>query len=455
MRNYLFWRIFLIFSVVFISFLFIQWINISDSFLDQSFLDFYETYLILTIPIIAVISYFIAFYYVYPLKNIYNSLIQFQKNKKLGNLISRRKDEIGVLNNTLSEIFNHFQAEFLTLRTKQDLLEAILNNMNDGILIVDEAGKVQIINKTAAKMFNIKNINSIGSSLAETLQNYRVNEIWEACRQSGLQQSSSIETSTPHGYLHCIATPISKKSTASVLLLFQDITRIRQLEIIRRDFVSNVSHELRTPLASLKALTETLSEGALREPEIAKRFLQRMDVEIDNLTQLVQELLELSRIESGQLPLEKKWVDPQSIITKATERMQVQAERAGINYSTAIQKNLPMLKVDVIRLEQVLINLIHNAIKFTPPGGKIIVHAKTNDNNVVFAVEDTGVGIPAKDLERIFERFYKTDPSRSQHGTGLGLSISRHLVEAHGGSIWAESTLGKGSVFFFTIPQAA
>ncbi len=183
-----------------------------------------------------------------------------------------------------------------------------------------------------------------------------------------------------------------------------------------------------------------------------KHFLSQMETEIDNLTQLVQELLELSRIESGLFTLQKNPIQPCVLVRDAAQRMQVQAQRAGLDFSWECSLQLPLITADKSRLEQVLINLIHNAIKFTPPGGSILVKAEQEGKNIVFSVQDTGVGIPEQDIERIFERFYKTDRSRSQKGTGLGLSIARHLVEAHEGNIWVESRSHRGSTFYFSIP---
>jgi two-component system, OmpR family, phosphate regulon sensor histidine kinase PhoR len=235
------------------------------------------------------------------------------------------------------------------------------------------------------------------------------------------------------------------------LLLFQNLTRVRHLETVRQDFISNISHELRTPLASLKALTDTLQESALDDPPAARRFLQRIETEVDALSLMVSELLELSRIESGRVPLKMEAVSASDLIDQAVERLRLQAERAGLNVETTCQQDLPSVLADSSRLEQVLVNLLHNAIKFTPTGGIITVGAQLSEDNVLFSVKDTGIGIPTDDLSRIFERFYKTDRARSGGGTGLGLAIARHLVEAHGGRIWAESVEGQGSIFYFTV----
>jgi two-component system phosphate regulon sensor histidine kinase PhoR len=242
---------------------------------------------------------------------------------------------------------------------------------------------------------------------------------------------------------------------------------------VRRDFISNISHELRTPLASLKALTETLRDGALEDPPAAERFLNNMETEIDALTQMVQELLELSRIESGQVALRLRAAIVEDVVSPPVERITAQAERSDLALDVEIADDLPLVLVDVERIQLVVTNLVHNAIKFTPPGGRITVRACAGRDGeipasarqskplvsggwqvVIVQVIDTGVGIPARDLPRVFERFYKADRARGSGGTGLGLSIARHLVESHGGYIWVESEEGVGSTFSFSLPVA-
>jgi two-component system phosphate regulon sensor histidine kinase PhoR len=270
----------------------------------------------------------------------------------------------------------------------------------------------------------------------------------------GELQSTNLEVLPQQLYLQVTATPLGKSLPGSVLLIFQNLTRLRRLETVRQDFISNISHELRTPLASLKALTETLQEGAMDDPPAARRFLEQIEIEVDNINLVVSELLELSKIESGRVPLEFKANRPRDLIDAAVQRLSLQAERAQLKIIISCPENLPEVLADSHRLEQVLVNLLHNAIKFTESGGEIEISAYENEQNqIVFSVRDTGVGIAAEDLTRIFERFYKADRARSGGGTGLGLAISRHLVGAHGGDIWAESESGKGSTLLFTIPK--
>jgi two-component system phosphate regulon sensor histidine kinase PhoR len=263
-------------------------------------------------------------------------------------------------------------------------------------------------------------------------------------------QSESVELPARRQFLQVIVIPDTHASGS--LLLVQDLTRVRKLETVRRDFISNISHELRTPLASLKALTETLQNGAIADPDAGPRFLGRISTEVDALTQMAQELLDLSRIESGQVELTFMPVSPEQLLLTAMDRMKMQSERAGLKLSVVCDDNLPNIRADKMRLEQVFVNLIHNAVKFTKPGGEIVLGAQSNLGVVQFMVRDTGIGIPAESLSRIFERFYRADRSRTGSGTGLGLSISKHIVEVHGGKIWADSREGQGSVFYFEIP---
>jgi two-component system phosphate regulon sensor histidine kinase PhoR len=302
-------------------------------------------------------------------------------------------------------------------------------------------------------MFGVASGAATGKSLVEVVRHHQPFELWQRCRQAGSIQQGVIEINKNLA-LQVAATLFDQALPGSTLLLFQDITHQRQIEAMRRDFISNVSHELRTPLAALKAIAETLQDGALDDPPAAQRFLERMETEVEALNLMVSELLELSRIESGRVPLERVPTRPGDVITLAYERLCLQAERAQLQLDVECPENLPSVMADSTRLQQVAVNLLHNAIKFTPEGGKVTIGAAAEDQAVRFYVRDTGIGISSDDLPRIFERFYKADQARSGGGTGLGLAIARHLVEAHGGRIWAESELGKGSTFSFTIPLA-
>ena len=365
-----------------------------------------------------------------------------------GQNLSTEIKELENLSSAVTSLVSTFDLRHSTLDSERARLATVLDQMTDGVLIADSQGLVQFANPAAGKLFQTSN--PIQRSLTEVIRNHQLVEAWRRCQQTGELQSESVEVPTRHQFLQLVVIPDSHASGS--LLLVQDLTRVRRLETVRRDFISNLSHELRTPLASLKALTETLQDGALDDPPAARRFIDQIQIEVDALTQMVTELLELSRIESGRLTLDLRPVAPCDLLDSASGRMQLQAERARLSLRVECADNLQKVKIDTQRLEQVLVNLIHNAVKFTRSGGELILEAEAGTGEVRFAVRDTGIGIPEEDVPRIFERFYRVDKSRAGSGTGLGLSIAKHVVEAHGGKIWAESVEGRGSTFYFTIP---
>lgn len=351
------------------------------------------------------------------------------------------------LSNAIASLQTNFNLQISNLNTETTRLSTVLEQLTDGVLIADASGQVQFANPAARKLFDVKDPAS--HSVAEVLRDHQLIEAWQRCQQTRETQTESVELPARRKFLQLFVIPDTLEGGS--LLLVQDLTHVRRLETVRRDFISNVSHELRTPLASLKALTETLQDGALADPEAGPRFLGRISTEVDALTQMAQELLDLSRIESGQVELVFTSLSPRQLLSAAAERMKMQAERAGLKLSVVCDDHLPAVHADGSRLEQVLVNLIHNSVKFTKPGGEITLEAEAVPGAVRFAVRDSGAGIPAESLSRIFERFYRVDSSRSGSGTGLGLSISKHIVEAHNGRIWAESEEGRGSTFYFSI----
>lgn len=352
------------------------------------------------------------------------------------------------LSNAVARLAQELLARQNLLEAERVKLASVLDQMTDGVLIADASGMVTFANPAATRILGAHPL--VGRSVAEAVRHYQLIETWQRSRETGVGQNETLELPARRQFLQFFALP--DRQSGGSLLLIQDLTRLRRLETVRRDFISNLSHELRTPLASLKALTETLRSGALADPQAAPRFLGRIETEVDALAQMAQELLDLSRIEAGQSELKLAAITPAVLLGSAAERMRAQAERAGLALTVQATGDLPEVRVDRARLEQVLVNLIHNAVKFTPPGGEVTLFAEREGESIRFAVQDTGIGIPEDDLPRIFERFYQVDRSRTGSGTGLGLSIARHIVEAHGGRIWAESVEGEGSTFFFTIP---
>lgn len=365
---------------------------------------------------------------------------------------SNYRNEIGVLTRSFTQMAEQVQNQLTEIENEKKKFSAIVEQMADGIVIVDHEGKILLVNSAAGKMLLVSGDTAIGYSIAQSLRHYQVVDLWKKTIESGNPQSTYFELQPTQKYIHGISSILKGMEYTVVLLLFQDLTHQRNLERLRQDFVSNVSHELRTPLASMRAISETVERSIDSDPSSAKYFISRMDNEIDRLDQMVMEMLDLARIESGRVQLKKSSTNVCQMINQSINRMKMQAERANIELCSECPESLPEVDVDVERIEQVLVNLIHNAIKFTPSSGKVTITAEVEGENFVIHVNDTGVGINEEDLPRIFERFYKTDRARSTGGTGLGLSIAKHVVEIHGGKIWVESKVGTGSTFSFTLP---
>lgn len=251
--------------------------------------------------------------------------------------------------------------------------------------------------------------------------------------------------------------PILAPTTAAALVMcsIEDITNVRYLETVRRDFVANVSHELRTPLASIALMVETLQRGAADEPEARAHFLHRIEVEAQAMARLVEELLELSRLETGLLTLALEPLSADDLIGDVVDRLGAVALDKGVALDVDVQESMPVVRGDPKRLEQVLINLAHNAIKFTPAEGTVTLRARRQGRGVEFEVVDTGMGMDAAETMRVFERFYKVDKGRNRAGgAGLGLAIARHLLEMHGSRLRVVSEVGRGSRFSFALPIA-
>jgi two-component system phosphate regulon sensor histidine kinase PhoR len=387
-----------------------------------------------------------------PIRNLNEEVSQMAEGNLNRQLVPQSGDEIGELTGSIQSLAMRLTDQLDTLKAEESKLSAVLAQMTDGVVMVNQDGEVLLINQKAAQLFEVDALHATGSTVVQVLKHYQFVELWQRCLEERDEQSDIVELRQPRRFIQGVATILGGYLEGNSLLIFRDLTNVRRLETVRRDFISNISHELRTPLASLKALAETLQGGAVNDPPAARRFVNQIESEVDTLNQMTSELLELARIETRETDILLVPTEPCRIMEQACDRLRLQAERAKLNLELECPSDLPQILADSSRLAQVFVNLVHNSIKFTPPGGEITVSARYENGAVRFAVEDSGTGIPADDLPRIFERFYKTDKARSGGGTGLGLAIARHLVEAHGGEIWADSIEGEGSTFFFSIP---
>ncbi len=357
-------------------------------------------------------------------------------------------DETRRLGDALRTMADRITGERRHAETERDRLAVLIDELGDAIVIASADGSIERTNRAATELFGAP---LAGRRLMEVIRDHEVIDAIAAARPD-TDSVAHVERTDPPRFQRAVARRLPG---GEILLVVQDLTNLRRLQTVRRDFVANVSHELRTPLAALKAMAETLEAGAIDDSDAARDFVRRMRTEIDDLARLVEELLLIGRLESGQPVVAPTVVSPAALLDAARERLGPLAERAQVKLVVDRPERAPLVIADPERIGQVLANLVHNATKHTPSGGEIRVSAAPDGKVVVFSVRDTGDGIAAGDVDRIFERFYKSDRSRADGGSGLGLSIAKHIVEAHGGVIRAASSgPGRGATFTFTLPAA-
>ncbi len=361
-------------------------------------------------------------------------------------------DESGQLAQAFNEMSLHLRKTMGEISDERNKLSAILSSLADGIIITDDGGEIILVNPAAERLLGFKKNKALGRQFIEVVRDYEIDELLGLCLKTKSEQTAQIEAGTPGRFLRIIAIPLNTNRPTGALVLFQDLTELRNLQTMRRELVGNISHELRTPLTTIKAIVETLKDGAVDDQEVVRGFLTSIDGEVDRMTQIVAELTELSRIETGKAELNLEKTDPNLLLKEVVARLNPYAERQGIAITTDLTENLPTVNVDRERIRQVMTNLIHNAVKFSPQGSEVTISIRQEGSSVSVSIADNGIGIAGKDLPHVFERFYKADRSRSGGGTGLGLAIAKHIVQAHGGKISARSEEGKGSVFSFTLP---
>lgn len=354
------------------------------------------------------------------------------------------------------ELLRDVREEMIQERRK---LEGIMNPLVSGVIIIDSAGRVVLVNAATERLFGLSEADMVGRWHWEAGHHYGLASLVDEAIAFGIVQKREVQLHKPHELtVEAYITPIRESSggIAGAVVLLHDISEWRRVERMRSDFVANVSHELRTPITALKGFAETLLDGALDDKETTRQFVQIMKDEADRIGRLVEDLLDLSRIEAKQVQLHPNPVTASSLLQKVVDTFFGQAADAGVTLSSEVLSVGCVALGDVDRLQQVLINLVSNALQFTPADGSIVLSAERVGNRIVFAVQDSGVGIPAADVGRVFERFYRVDKTRSRRsgGTGLGLAIVKHIVEAHGGHVGVYSEVGKGSRFFFDVASA-
>ncbi len=367
-------------------------------------------------------------------------------------------DEVGDLARAITHMSEEIREKISTIQGEKAKLDAVLSSMAEGVMAVDEKGAVILMNPSMRKLFLIEVVPE-GRKAVELIRNRAIVDILDRLlRDKERQVSEQASFLIPEEKVFNInGEPILRDNKLQgAVLVFHDITELRRLEKVRQDFVANVSHELRTPIASIKGYSETLLDGAMEDHENRNGFVKTIYENSERLARLIDDLLDLSRIESGKMSMEFLPVEIRPVINRCLSILEKPARDKRLSVAVEAVEPLPKVLGDETRLSQVILNLLDNAVKYTPEGGAIKVIVSKGDKFLRVDVADTGTGIPEKDLPRIFERFYRVDKARSRElgGTGLGLSIVKHIVLAHGGEVFVRSEPPQGSTFSFTIPLA-
>ena len=373
------------------------------------------------------------------------------------------RDEWGEFARAVNEMRIRLREKIEEVSRERDYLKTILKGMVEGVLVVDERSRILMVNDALRKILSLSS-EVVDKAPLEAIRNAELEEAIREAIQEGKNTAFELTFPLSGGKIvevNVVGISPSPEERAQAaekikgaIAVFHDISRLKELEKVRQDFVANVSHELRTPLTTIKGYTETLLDGALKE-EVAPQFLQVIQKHADRLTKIVEDLLTLSKIETKEFYLKQERLLLSDLVDDVLDFVKEAAEKKKISISRSIAPSSLEVRGDRSYLEQVFINLLDNGIKYTQPGGEISVSAVKNEQGEIqVVIKDNGMGIPKEDLSRIFERFYRVDKGRSQElgGTGLGLSIVKHLVQAHGGRVWVESQPEKGSAFYFTLP---
>ncbi|QDH22576.1 two-component system histidine kinase PnpS [Saccharibacillus brassicae] len=418
--------------------------------------------LVVLFLIAAAVSYRLAKGLTRPIEHIMDTANRISKLDYDARVGPMRRDEIGQLGASIDNMADSLQAQMLTIRDNESLLQNVLDNMTGGIIMVDEQENIGLVNRQAQRMLGIRSDRVVGRPYVELKRFYELTRFIEEGLQRKVRMHDELTLFVPEERLITldgVPMTVRDKSYHGMLFLFQDISDIRRLERMRSEFVANVSHELKTPVAAVQGFAETLLAGGVKDEETARSFLKIIYDEGDRLNRLIGDILDLSKIESRRIQLDYAPVHVLTLFESVSKVLEGAAEHKRIEIRLNVPEEL-FIEADEDRLRQIFINLVGNGVSYTPEGGRIVIKVEEfadgeyEDERVRFSIVDNGIGIPKKDLPRIFERFYRVDKarSRSSGGTGLGLSIVKHLVELHRGSISVESELGVGSTFSVELP---
>lgn len=412
--------------------------------------------IIVALLLTIILGYVSAYFITKPIRQINTMTQEAIKGNWSQKIPVTTQDEIGSLAKSLNLLFRQQQANIEAIKNEQNKIIAIISSMSEGVIACDTDSRILLINKSIEKIFAVTAADCRNKMLLEAIRNNELDEILNLTLRTGQAQQSELSILVPvQKVFQIYASPLTNEDkTVGAVLVLHDITTLKHLENVRKEFISNVSHELKTPLTSIKGFIETLLAGALEDKNNNRRFLSIIQDHADRLGKLINDILELSKLESKEIQLEFKPVALLEIIRKTVETFTPQLAKSKITCAVNITGALPSVRADQDKIAQVLINLIDNAIKFNRENGTITITAEVQTGFLKIKVQDTGIGLPSADLPRIFERFYRVDKARSRDlgGTGLGLSIVKHIIEAHQGKVGVESIEEKGSTFWFTLP---
>ena len=371
----------------------------------------------------------------------------------------REGDELSELARSLNDTAARLDATIRSLTEERNRSAAVLGSMVEGVAVVDADERLLFCNQTFCQSVGAGMESCQGRTLLEVVRHTDLLAVIRLALASGDTVPGEVTFSGERPRTFAVtAAPVHGEPVGSggVVLVLHDISDLRRLERVRRDFVANVSHEFKTPLTAIQGFAETLLGGALEDGQNSRRFLEIIRDHAARLGRLTDDLLKLSQMEAGKLDLDLRPVAAADLIDSCVETARLRAGQKQLTLVIDSAPGLPPVRGDSVRLREVLQNLLDNAVQYTPAGGRLTVRAAASDGGVVISVADTGIGIPKADQERIFERFYRVDAARSREvgGTGLGLAIARHLVEAQGGRITVESEVGRGSTFSVFLPAA-
>ncbi len=417
--------------------------------------------LLVLFVIAAVVSYSVAASLTRPLEHITRVANRISRLDYGARVRLDRKDEIGELGKAIDNMADSLEMQLKVIRDNEDLLQSVLANMTGGMVMVDNNGNIALINRFAEEMLSINSKRMIGKSYQELKQHYELSKLLGdgLRRKERIHDEQTLYNPEPR-LIEIDGVPMFEDDDTyrGMLFLIQDVSNIRRLERMRSEFVANVSHELKTPIAAVKGFAETLMSGGVKDEQTSRSFLQIIYDESERLNRLIGDILELSKIESKRSPLNFSPIHLQPFFETIREMINSSAAKKNITLEMNVPEEI-FMEADEDRLRQIFVNLISNAINYTQDGGQVHLHVREavseqGEERIIFDVTDTGMGIPRKDLPRIFERFYRVDKarSRSSGGTGLGLSIVKHLVELHHGQVTVDSEVNIGSTFTVSLP---